>query len=63
MINIMRFRISARSGLFETKHNLPNDEKDLELQRKNETNVSKARILAVFEMIWNCRDNFENNVR
>ena len=30
---------------------------DLELQRKNENNVSKVCIVAVFKTIWNCRKN------
>jgi len=35
---------------------------DLELQRKNENNVSKACILVVSEIIWNCREIDENNI-
>ena len=29
---------------------------DLELQRKNENNVSKVCVLKVFETSWNCRE-------
>ena len=32
---------------------------DLELQRKNENNVSKGYILTVFETIWNCREKMK----
>jgi len=33
----------------------------LELQRKEfENNVSKACILTLLEMIWNCKENFDN---
>ena len=35
---------------------------DLELQRKNENNVSKVFMLVVSETIWNCREIDENNV-
>ena len=35
---------------------------DLDLQRKNENNVSKVCILVVSETIWNCREIEENNV-
>ena len=30
---------------------------DLELQRKNENNVSKACIVTVFQTIWNRKEN------
>jgi len=32
---------------------------DLELQRKHETNVSKAFILALLETIYNCREKMK----
>ena len=36
---------------------------DLQLQRKNENNISEACIIpTVFETIWNCREKNENNV-
>jgi len=31
-------------------------------RKKNENDVYKACILAVFETIWNCREKNENNV-
>ena len=32
---------------------------DLELQRKNENDVSKNTIVLVFETIWNCREKMK----
>jgi len=32
---------------------------DFELQRKKKTEDAKWYILAIFETIWNCRDNFD----